>query len=85
MFPKAIPQSRYLPPTSSPIFMGAALKDRIGVAEVQKSYVTGIKFKDHDVTIHDYDADHWLILSHADEISRELDSWLQGVIPKANL
>ena len=81
MFPKAIPQSRYLPPTSSPIFMGAALKDRIGVAEVQKSYVTGIKFKDHDVTIHDYDADHWLILSHAKEISGDLDKWLSRLTP----
>ena len=61
--------------------MAAALKDRIGVAEVQKSYVTGIKFKDHDVTIHDYDADHWLILSNAKEISGDLDKWLSRLTP----
>ena len=84
-FSVAIPEVRRLPPTSSPIFFGAALKDYICLAPMQKQVFIDPRFKDHQVTIKDFDADHWLILSHADEISRELDSWLQGVIPKANL
>ena len=61
--------------------MGAALRDRVGIAEVQKCYFTDPKFKDHDITIHDYDADHWLILSHAKEISEDLDKWLARITP----
>ena len=61
--------------------MGIALKDRVGIAEVQKGYLTDPKFKDHDVTIHDYDADHWLILSHAKEICEDLEKWLARITP----
>lgn len=73
---------RYLPPTTSPIFFGAALKDYICLAPLQKRTFADPKFKDHQVTIRDFDADHWLILSHADEINKELDTWLESVIPK---
>ena len=78
--PKAIPQSRYYPPTSSPIFMGAALRDRVGIAEVQKGYFTDPKFKDHNVTVREYDVDHWSLLSHAKDISSDLDDWLAKVV-----
>lgn len=81
LYLEAIPKSRYLPPTSSPIFFGAALKDYICLAAVQKGLVTDHRFKDHNVTIHDYDADHWLILSHAKDISSDLDSWLGKILP----
>lgn len=49
---------------------------------MQKKVFTAPQFKDHQITIRDFDADHWLILSHADEINRELDGWLQGVVPQ---
>ena len=77
----AIPKERYLPPTSSPIFFGASLKDYICIADMQKGIMADPKFKDHDVTIHDYDADHWLILSHAKEICEDLEKWLARITP----
>ena len=62
--------------------MGVALRDRVGIAEVQKGYFSDPNlFKNHDITIHDYDADHWLIMSHAKEISEDLDKWLARIIP----
>ena len=74
----AIPKERYLPPTSSPIFFGASLKDYICVAAMQKGIMADPKFKDHNVTIREYDADHWLILSKASEIGPDLDAWIKG-------
>ena len=76
----AISKDRYFPPTSSPIFLGASLKDYICVAAMQKAAMTSPDFKDHNVTIHEYDADHWSIFSHAKEISADLDEWLTKVV-----
>lgn len=52
---------------------------------MMKGNVTGPSFKDHNITIHDYDADHWLILSHAKEISSDLDNWLGKILPALKL
>ena len=76
----AIPKERYLPPTSSPIFFGASLKDYICIADMQKGIMADPKFEDHNVTIREYDADHWSLLSHAREISSDLDDWLAKVV-----
>ncbi|KAK7676757.1 hypothetical protein QCA50_005212 [Cerrena zonata] len=76
-----IPKERYLPPTSSPIFFAASLRDYIGLAAMQKGNLTSPKFKDHNVTIHEYDADHWILLSHAEEVGKDLDAWLAKIVP----
>ena len=47
---------------------------------MQKDIMTGPDLKDHNVTIHEYDADHWSIFSHAKEISADLDEWLTKVV-----
>ena len=42
--------------------------------------------KEHSVTTKEYDADHWLILSKADEIARDLEAWIDGtVLQKSSL
>ena len=35
-------------------------------------------FKGHQVTIKNYDADHWLILSKGPQISHDLEAWILG-------
>ena len=47
---------------------------------MQKGGMTDPKFKDHNVTIHEYDADHWSLLSHAKEIGSDIDDWLAKVV-----
>ena len=81
-----IPPLQKLPPISAPIFFGGALKDYICIAEHGQNMFTSYDFQDHNVTIRDFDGDHWIILSHADEINKELKQWLEGtVLAKGNL
>ena len=75
----AIPKDRYYPPASAPIFFGAALKDYLCLAKMQKGSLTVPQFKDHNIKFQEYDADHWLILSHAKDISVDLGRWLSGI------
>lgn len=71
---------------SAPIFFGAALKDYICIAEQAYERFAAEEFKNHNITIRDFDGDHWIILSHADEINKELKKWFEEtVLPKANL
>lgn len=81
-----IPPERAYPPKSAPIFFGAALNDYVCVPSRNIAAFKNEKFKDHQVTIKEYDADHWLILSKADEIARDLEAWIEGFAPqqKAN-
>lgn len=71
---------------SAPIFFGAALKDYICIVEQGYEWFATDEFKEHDITIRNFDGDHWIILSHADEINRELKKWLEEkVLPKVDL
>ncbi|KAI0791299.1 epoxide hydrolase [Abortiporus biennis] len=72
----AVPKSKYIPPSSSPIFFGAALHDRVCLASIGASVFRLDAFKDHKVTVKEYDGDHWLIISHADQVNRDLESWI---------
>ena len=74
------PLAQYFPPKSSPIFFGAAAKDGIALAALGKYVFTSEPYKEHNVTIRDFDGDHWIIFSHADEINRELGLWLENVV-----
>ncbi|THH32678.1 hypothetical protein EUX98_g1521 [Antrodiella citrinella] len=75
-----VPLDRYLPPTSTPLFFGAALHDVICQPQIGK-FVFGLEqFKNHNITIKEFEGDHWLILSHGEELARELDAWVEGIV-----
>ncbi|KAK7694220.1 hypothetical protein QCA50_001400 [Cerrena zonata] len=79
---RTIPKELYYPPTSSPIFFAATDKDFICLPSVQKAQLLNDNFKNHDVTIVDYDSSHWVLLSHAEELGKDLDKWLARIIPE---
>ncbi|KAH8082845.1 epoxide hydrolase [Cristinia sonorae] len=87
----SIPESRKFPPISSPLFFGAALRDAVCSAAMGKAAMTRDELKNHNVTIKDFDGDHWLLLhpETGKEVNRELDTWIQNVVKptilKANL
>ncbi|KAJ3556465.1 hypothetical protein NM688_g2016 [Phlebia brevispora] len=80
-----VPADHALPPKSAPLFFGAAKNDYISVAAFGYSVFGNEEFKEHSVTIRDFDADHWLILSKGSEIARELGSWIEGTVAKVLL
>lgn len=81
-----IPDELAFPPKTAPLFFAGALQDYLCLAEEGHQTMQIPQLKDHDVTIRDFDSDHWLILSKAEEVCLELESWIQGtVIPKAGL
>lgn len=79
---KQVPDSHKFPPSSCPIFFGAALQDYICTADTGKHVFKRKEFAKHDITVRDFDADHWLILSTPDQINRELGCWLERVSAK---
>ncbi|THH28932.1 hypothetical protein EUX98_g5256 [Antrodiella citrinella] len=78
-----IPESRRLPPLSSPLFFGASLRDPICVPALGKAAMA--KLPDHDVTIKDIDGDHWLLESPetAEVVKHELHAWFEGKVKPA--
>ncbi|THG98670.1 hypothetical protein EW026_g3562 [Hermanssonia centrifuga] len=82
-----IPSTQLVPPSSSPIFFGAAKYDYIAIPASGYRIFGAEAFKDHKITTHEYDADHWLLLSKADEINHDLEEWLESseVSQKARL
>ena len=37
-------------------------------------------FKEHKVTIQDFESDHWVILGIPDEVCQELATWIEDVV-----
>lgn len=74
-----IPDDRKFPPASAPIFFGAARDDQVCIARLGIEGFQRPQFKDHKVTIHEYDADHWLVLSVPKEITHDLEAWIEGL------
>ncbi|KAJ3519316.1 hypothetical protein NM688_g9319 [Phlebia brevispora] len=74
---KQIPPERTFPPKESPIFFGACRLDYICVPENGYAVFKSEGFKDHDVTTYEFDADHWLFFSQAQEVCQELEKWIQ--------
>ena len=58
-----------------PAFFGAALKDMLALPVFGKATVQAAA--KGPLTIREFDGDHWIVLSHADEINRELSAWLE--------
>ncbi|GJE91580.1 alpha/beta hydrolase [Phanerochaete sordida] len=79
-----IPYERRLPPQSAPLFFGGAKNDYICLAQTGYAVFGSEVFKEYSVTTKEYDADHWLILSTADEIARDLDAWIEGTVLKTS-
>ncbi len=81
-----IPSERAFPPKNAPIFFGAARDDVLCVPANGYAVFKNDGFRDHDVTTREFVADHWLIHSKADEICRELESWIEEkVVKKAKI
>lgn len=79
-----VPPARILPPKTAPLFFGGAKHDFLCVAENGYTVFRSETFGEHDVTIREFDADHWIILSKADEVCREVESWIEGTVNKVN-
>ncbi|THH28593.1 hypothetical protein EUX98_g5603 [Antrodiella citrinella] len=76
-----IPKSQLLPPLASPLFFGAALQDPVCLAAAGKAAMAS-RLPDHNVTIRDFDGDHWMLEypAIAEEVNRELHVWLETVV-----
>lgn len=67
-----IPAERY--DLQQPVFFGGCSRDYIcKPAMGQGSLAKHAK----NATYKEFDADHWVILSHADEVNKELLAWIQ--------
>jgi len=71
---KSVPKENYR--ISKPAFLGAAKQDYIAVSS--QAIAVFNHFCDNP-TIREFDAGHWLLLSHADEVNAELKQWIEGV------
>ncbi|GJE83979.1 hypothetical protein PsYK624_000520 [Phanerochaete sordida] len=81
-----IPPERAVPPTDAPIFFAAAAKDYICTPQSGYSVFATDPFSGHDIMKKEYDGDHWIILSHATDIAKDLGVWIENtVIPKTKL
>ncbi|KAL4245655.1 AB hydrolase superfamily protein [Abortiporus biennis] len=76
----SIPQTNLFPPSTSSIFFGAAKQDCICVStDGVESFETDA-WKDHKVTIREYEGDHWLILSCHEEVDKDLEEWIGSLL-----
>ncbi|KIP08441.1 hypothetical protein PHLGIDRAFT_117193 [Phlebiopsis gigantea 11061_1 CR5-6] len=73
-----IPAGRAYPPAGVPVYFGAAKNDLICLPSIGYDIFKDTHFVEGQVTEKEYDADHWVILSKADEISQDLEAWIKG-------
>lgn len=73
-----IPPERAFPPVEAPIFFGATKKDYICIPEFGYAVMRSEAMKNHRVTCKEFDSDHWLLFTHADEVTRELLAWIES-------
>ncbi|KAI0700883.1 Alpha/Beta hydrolase protein [Cytidiella melzeri] len=77
---KTIPEYRKLPPVTAPLFFGGAKHDRACIAQHGYDLFRSKTFRNHNVTMHEFDGDHWIIISCADEINQALLRWIEDVV-----
>ncbi|KAI0266439.1 alpha/beta-hydrolase [Gloeopeniophorella convolvens] len=63
--------------TTKPVLFIGCLKDDVCIPTMQKERLK--EWAKGPLTIRDYNADHWVILSHGDELSRDLLSWIAEI------
>ncbi|KAI0093336.1 Alpha/Beta hydrolase protein [Irpex rosettiformis] len=80
-----IPEQRRFPPVTAPIFFGAAKHDKASVPQQGYDVFASPPFKNHSVTLREFDGDHWIILSCAEEINRELLRWIEESVVATSL
>ena len=72
-----IPAERAHPPTTAPVFFAVATHDYICTPVLGYGEMGRPGFAQHKMTMKEYDADHWFILSHPEELSRDLLAWME--------
>ncbi|KAG6829036.1 hypothetical protein H0H87_012823 [Tephrocybe sp. NHM501043] len=60
-----------------PVFLGAALKDFVCLAPLQKAVLTQVA--KGPLTVKDFDAGHWLLWEEKEKVNQELLQWVQGL------
>ncbi|KAG7100071.1 hypothetical protein E1B28_001855 [Marasmius oreades] len=69
---KAIPVERYK--TDKPVFLGTALEDYICIAALT---ALSTKAGCANLTVKEFQTNHWVQLQKADEVNTELENWLE--------
>ncbi|EKM56416.1 uncharacterized protein PHACADRAFT_91351 [Phanerochaete carnosa HHB-10118-sp] len=64
----------------APIYHAVATNDFLCPPKADFASFRQEVFSKHSVTTQELDADHFLILSHGDEISRGLEEWIEGTV-----
>ncbi len=67
------------PAISKPVFFGATTNDIICVPKPQ---IKLMKKACADLTVHEFEAGHWVMMEKKDEFNKVLGSWLEGLIAK---
>ncbi|KAI0060508.1 alpha/beta-hydrolase [Artomyces pyxidatus] len=73
--PKPVPEEAAV--INQPVFFAACKKDEICLPAIR--HLTMGKRVKGPATIQEFDADHWVYLSHVEEINNALSGWLQGL------
>lgn len=62
-------------PINKPVFLGTCLKD-LGPSEMQKIQTAS---QAKDLTVHEYNAGHWVQLEAKDDVNRDLLAWIKAL------
>jgi len=73
---KQISEDRY--EVQIPVFFGAAMRDYVCLAQLGKDH-TARRCTNPSTVTKEYDGDHWIILSHAEQIANDLHAWIEGL------
>lgn len=74
-YTNVIPLTDYV--IHKPVFFGGAKKDYVASSAGGKAAVN--QFCKGNLTIHEFDAAHWLIWEAKDELNDKLVAWLEGL------
>jgi soluble epoxide hydrolase/lipid-phosphate phosphatase len=70
-----VPQENWA--IAQPVFFGAALKDYVCLPDLPKA---SMEKYCHDLTIKEYDSDHWVQLSCHEVLNGDLESWINKTV-----
>ena len=59
------------------MFWGGASQDYVCLIALARPTV---EQRCKNLTYKEYDADHWLTLSHADQINKDVQEWIEGIV-----
>ena len=69
-----MPSERY--EVTQPVFWAVTPQDYIGVAAHSRPVVAQFC---KNATIREYDAGHWVLLSHPEALNKDLQAWIEGL------